>query len=239
MKLLFIRHGEPDYTVDSLTPKGFREAELLADRLEKETIRDFYISPLGRAQDTARVTLTRLSREGETLPWLREFPARVANPMWPTMSLPWDWMPLYWTEQPELYDRDGWRDNAIIKTGDVEKVYDEVTGSLDALIERYGYVRERGHYRVVGGGCADTIAFFCHFGITIVMLSHLLGISPTLGWQSFFFAPASITTVVTEERMEGAAAFRCIGAGDVSHLTDFGEPMSRSGLFRERFGDKD
>ena len=29
MKLLLIRHGDPDYTHDSLTEKGQREAELL------------------------------------------------------------------------------------------------------------------------------------------------------------------------------------------------------------------
>ena len=32
MKLIFIRHGEPDYEADSLTEKGWREAELLAKR---------------------------------------------------------------------------------------------------------------------------------------------------------------------------------------------------------------
>ena len=32
MKLLIIRHGDPDYETDSLTQQGWREAELLADR---------------------------------------------------------------------------------------------------------------------------------------------------------------------------------------------------------------
>ncbi len=27
MKLLIVRHGDPDYSIDSLTPKGWREAE--------------------------------------------------------------------------------------------------------------------------------------------------------------------------------------------------------------------
>ena len=35
MKLLLIRHGEPDYTIDSLTEKGWKEAELLAERISK------------------------------------------------------------------------------------------------------------------------------------------------------------------------------------------------------------
>ena len=29
MKLLIVRHGDPDYSIDSLTRKGFRESELL------------------------------------------------------------------------------------------------------------------------------------------------------------------------------------------------------------------
>ena len=36
MKLLIIRHGEPDYTIDSLTEKGWREAEYLSEMLVKQ-----------------------------------------------------------------------------------------------------------------------------------------------------------------------------------------------------------
>ena len=53
MRILLIRHAEPDYSVDSLTPKGRVEAELLSRRLIRYDIRDFYVSPLGRAKDTA------------------------------------------------------------------------------------------------------------------------------------------------------------------------------------------
>ena len=30
MKLLIVRHAEPDYSIDSLTEKGWREAEYLS-----------------------------------------------------------------------------------------------------------------------------------------------------------------------------------------------------------------
>ena len=33
MRIIFIRHGEPDYDNNTLTEKGFREAELLKDRI--------------------------------------------------------------------------------------------------------------------------------------------------------------------------------------------------------------
>ncbi len=46
MKLIFIRHGEPDYSIDSLTEKGWREAELLSKKLSKLDIKDFYVTSL-------------------------------------------------------------------------------------------------------------------------------------------------------------------------------------------------
>ena len=70
MKLMFVRHAEPEYKHDSLTLKGHREAQLLSLRLAKLDVRDFYASPLGRAQETARYTLERTHRTAETLPWL-------------------------------------------------------------------------------------------------------------------------------------------------------------------------
>ena len=50
MKLIFVRHGDPDYTLDSLTEKGWREAEILAERISSFDVDDFYCSPLGRAR---------------------------------------------------------------------------------------------------------------------------------------------------------------------------------------------
>ena len=60
MKLLLIRHGDPNYDIDSLTEKGWKEAALLAERMAKLKIRTFYVSPLGRAKDTASLTLQKM-----------------------------------------------------------------------------------------------------------------------------------------------------------------------------------
>ena len=81
MKLVFIRHGDPDYSIDSLTPRGWKEAEALAARVAQWEVDDFYVSPLGRAQDTAKVSLDAIGRTAETLDWLREFYVEVDNPV--------------------------------------------------------------------------------------------------------------------------------------------------------------
>ena len=53
MRILLIRHGDPDYEHDTLTEKGRREAELLAKRASSLAMGSCYQSPLGRAMDTA------------------------------------------------------------------------------------------------------------------------------------------------------------------------------------------
>ena len=45
MKLVFVRHGDPDYVHDSLTAKGRVEAEILSGRIAGMKVRDFYCSP--------------------------------------------------------------------------------------------------------------------------------------------------------------------------------------------------
>ena len=43
MRILIIRHGDPDYINDTLTEKGHREAELLAERLAGEDIKKIFV----------------------------------------------------------------------------------------------------------------------------------------------------------------------------------------------------
>ena len=75
MRLLFYRHGDPDYAIDGLTDKGKREAELLAEHIRSMNIDDIYVSPLGRAQATAEYSLKASGKEAVTCEWLQEFPA--------------------------------------------------------------------------------------------------------------------------------------------------------------------
>ena len=80
MKILIIRHGDPDYEIDSVTEKGKREVLLLRDRLLKQNIGDIYCSPLGRAKATAEPTLKALGKTAEICDWLREFDGYITDP---------------------------------------------------------------------------------------------------------------------------------------------------------------
>ena len=77
MRLLFIRHAEPDYATDSLTEKGRREAALLAKAIPSLRIDHCFVSPLGRARETASLCLNPIGKEAQTMDWLEEFDAPV------------------------------------------------------------------------------------------------------------------------------------------------------------------
>ena len=122
MKIIFIRHGEPNYEIDSLTEKGWREAELLSKRTAKWNVTDFYCSPLGRAKDTASFTLKNADREAKILPWLREFDAPVIDPETGKRRIPWDFLPDVLDANRDLYDNHLWTKNPIMQTGNGRKL---------------------------------------------------------------------------------------------------------------------
>lgn len=238
MKLIIIRHGDPDYSIDSLTQKGWREAELLSNRISTMDVKKFYVSPLGRAKDTASITLKKLNRNAEVLPWLREFHAPLIDEKTGEEHLPWDWLPTDWTEVNEYYDKNLWYTVPLMQSGHVIEEAMLVYTGLDEILKKHGYEREGKIYRAVKPN-NDTIILFCHFGVECLMLGHLLGISPMVLWHGFCAAPTSVTTVITEERRKGIAYFRMSSFGDISHLYVAGEEPAFAARFCETYDNMD
>lgn len=241
MRMILIRHGDPNYKKDSLTEKGIREAQLLSDRTALwNDITDIYCSPYRRAQETAAYSLECLKKDAVTLPWLHEFDYVIDDPVTGRHGVPWDFMPEYWTEIPEMYDKKGWRETEIYRSNPaLLPAYDDVCQNLDELLASYGYTRYHNYYKTdrteMPASQDATIVCFCHLGIILVMLSHLLGISPAVLLHSFYIAPTSVTVLATEERIPGSASFRVQVIGDTSHLRIGNEPVSTSGYFTDTF----
>ena len=237
MKILLIRHGEPDYAIDSLTPKGWREANLLADRLiSPPPAEGYYCSPLGRAKDTAKPTMERLGKDLEILDWLREFRAAIADPETGNRRMPWDLKPCFWREDPILLDGNRWLEHPLMNsdTPTPAQVYKETCDGLDALLARHGYVKEGALYRCENNR-EGTIVLFCHMALAMTIIGYLTNVSPFLLWHGFCMPPSSVTTLVTEERTKGLVSFRCFQMGDTSHLALGNEPPSRMAMFQEVF----
>ena len=235
MRILLIRHAEPDYTVDSLTPKGRVEAELLSRRLAKYDIRDFYVSPLGRARDTATYTLDKMKRKAEILPWLHEFMGSYPDPETGKRRIvAWDVKPRIWTAFPGVSDIGSWYKAPVFERGNVREIWEQTVCGVDALLARYGYSKD-GPVWYSEANQDFTIALFCHFGIAMAVLGYLTDISPMVLWHRTICLPSSVTEVVTEERIKGEVSFRLTKLGDLTHLEAAGERRSTAGLFPECF----
>ena len=255
MRIIFVRHGEPDYRTDSLTEKGKREAELLAKRAKNWKIKDAYVSPFGRAQETAAPTLKALNMEATTMPWLREYSYQVENKVCDRMSCPWDFIPSQVYEDPKMTSIDEWMSvGPNVTNPDVEANYPIVIEGLDKLIEKYGYercgkyyIRKDGRERFIQSTVKDkcfctaddlpeddsepTILVVCHFGIICLMLSHLLNIPFELLTHGFILPTSSVTIVNTEERWSNEVSFRVQAMGDCTHLISENEPVSNAGSY--------
>lgn len=255
MRIIFVRHGEPDYRVDSLKEKGKREAELLAGRAVNWPIKDIYVSPFGRAQETVAPTAKVLGIEPETLPWLREYSYQIEQPGHKKSGCPWDFISSELWKDPKLTSMDEWIDALPMQSNpEIAKNYPVVISSLDALIEKYGYerydhyyIRKDGRERFLTGTIYDghkitiedypeddnepTIMIVCHFGVICLMLSHLLNIPFELITSGFYLPTGSVTIVNTEERWGREVSFRVQVAGDCAHLVNAGEPISNAGSF--------
>lgn len=253
MRILIFRHGDPNYEIDGLTDKGKVEAELLAKQIKSFGIDEAYVSPLGRARATADYSLKELGVEAEVLDWLREFPAyfdankadletrgayknelKIGSDGTYEKRIVWDMMPSYFAEHPEVFDAKAWRDSEVAKASNILEIYDHVIECFDEFLKGQGYERSGNVYKVNDGN-EKVIAFFCHFGITCVLLSRLWNVSPFVPMQFLAMAPTSLTEIVTEEREKGIAIFRTLRIGDITHLTVGNEEPSFSARFCERF----
>ena len=237
MKLLFVRHGDPDYEHDCLTARGKKEAEALAGRLAQTEIDAFYLSPLGRAQETAQPTLAAKGMTGTTCEWLREFEAPIYRPDADgALKITWDWLPQDWVSMNEFYSVDTWLSAPVMRRTHVDTQYNWVCKELDAVLAKYGYERDGKLYRVRKESKA-TVCFVCHYGVACVMLSHLLSISPILLWHGLVAQPASVSSLATEERRQGIATFRMNHYGDTSHIEEAGLPANYKACFAEVYSD--
>lgn len=235
MEIYIVRHCDPDYEHDSLTDKGRIEAELLSKRLCKIPFKKAYVSPLGRAQLTAKYTLDKNGMQGETKEWLREFEGTVwESPIRKKQC--WDRLPSYWTQYDEYYSYDQWLDVKLMKKGDVKKHYKKVCEGIDEIIASHGYVHDGRLFKAVKPN-NDKIVLFCHFGVEAVILSHIFNVSPMILWHNFRALPSTVTRLVTEEREEGTAIFTALYFGDISHLYAGDEEPSFAARFCEQYTD--
>lgn len=236
MRIIIIRHADPDYAADNLTKDGLCEAKLLAQRLLKTDIDKIYCSVLGRAKATIAPYLELSGKTVEYKDWLREFDVPVKIPYLKKEKSCWDLLPDFVNRNTVLYNPEKWHTARFIKKSNLFCEYNRVCDEFDKILKDNGYERNGVNYTVHNSN-HKTLVFCCHYGVGSVLLSHLLNCSPYTFWQNTVLLPSSVTTLHTEEREKGTASMRCAGIGDVSHLYAGNREPSFAARFCECFDD--
>lgn len=173
MRIIFVRHGEPDYERDCLTETGKKQAAAAANRLAREGIAEIYASPMGRAVQTAAFTAKRLNLPVQTLDFMHEI--SWGGPGIPQEGHPWtvsDWMIAQ--EDFDFYHTD-WREHPYYKNNIAVRYLNEISAQFDAFIRRQGYRHEGTRY-FCETDRQKTVAVFSHGGSGACVLSHLLAL---------------------------------------------------------------
>lgn len=247
MLLFYIRHGDPIYHPDSLTPLGHRQAESVAKRLALFGIDEIYSSTSTRAMQTAQPTCEYLGKELKTLDWMHEsYAFRDMSIQIDEKVKTWCWShPKYskifasrevrdmgdrWYEHPEL---------AEFKLGDT---CSRVGTELDKWLSELGleHDREQGLYKVTGDVKEKRIALFAHEGVGKVFMSELLDIPFPYYAAHFEMKHTGMTVISFDEGQRydfgGYARARVLTVSNDSHLYRDGIPTNHASTFiRERY----
>lgn len=263
MRIIFIRHGQPDYKTDTLDEVGVKEAQALVARTSKWKVDQFYVSPLGRAQETAAPTLAALGQTAITIPWLQEFNVRIEDPLTNEAHCAWDLMPQTYAVDPVMYDPMDWvHSECYSRYPDIAARWQEIREGMDEILAGYGYIRNgvwydfvdpTGHvnpagvddimlhgthnYEIRDEDDEKTIVMVCHFGVTCVILGYLMNISPVTLWHTTCIPTTGVTVVNAEKRLDNVAHWRMQSLGDTRHLQEAGLPVSGYAAFSPLFQD--
>ncbi len=173
MRIIFVRHGEPDYEHDCLTETGRLQAAAAAERLAGEGISAIFSSPNGRARETADYTARRLSLPVTVLDYMHEI--SWGGPDIPEKGHPWTLGDRLLTEQNFDFYAQDWRKHPWFAENIATGCLDMISEKFDAFLLSRGW-RYDGRRFFCSGGTDETIALFSHGGSGACVLSHLLSL---------------------------------------------------------------
>ena len=228
MLFFYIRHGDPIYKPDSLTPLGERQAEALAKRLALYGLDEIYSSTSERARLTAMPTCELLKKEPILLDWAKEDYAFRALTVEREGKKNWifaDREMRKFFHTPEIRALgDRWHEHPSIAAYQYGKGIERIQNESDAFFASLGYEHDRGTgtYRAVAPH-DRRIALFAHQGFGLAFLSCLLDI-PYPQFATHFDMGHSGMTVIEFRDEDGISIPRVCTLANDSHLYREGLP---------------
>ena len=175
MRIIFVRHGHPDYAHDCLTELGRKHAAAAVLRLQDEGIEAIYSSTHGRAMETASHLADALHLPVTGCDFMREinWGSVDGEPLFAD-GHPWDTADRMVAQGESLVDFD-WQNSETFRRNRVVQCVEKVAAGTDAWLATLGYTREGLYYRA-GKDTKRTIAAFGHGGASTAILAHLFNL---------------------------------------------------------------
>ncbi|MBQ7573130.1 MAG: histidine phosphatase family protein [Clostridia bacterium] len=236
MLLFYIRHGDPIYDPDSLTPLGNRQAEAVAKRLAVYGIDEIYSSTSNRAQLTAKPTAELLKKDihlldfcNEKYVW-NEFAIDDGNGCGWIFSKRQFRRSLTSTEVAMLGDR--WYEHPGFQEYKFKEGIQRVNRELDGFIAKLGYEHDRDQrvYRALSPN-DKRIALFAHQGFGISFLSSILDIPYPIVATHFDMCHSGMT-VIEFYNEDGIVIPKALSISNDSHIYREGLPMNYNNAIR-------
>ena len=220
MRLIFVRHGEPDYANDCLTENGRHQAACTAERLRDEPISAIYASPMGRTVETASFTANKHGLDVQRLDFMHEIDWGTAGDATevPYGGHPWTLGYKLLTENPELVGSPArWREHPYFRDNRCLACYDRIAAEFDTFLEGFGLYRKNGLYEC-RKACEDTIALFAHGGSGAVMFAHVLHLPFPFVLTTLPYGVCSVSVLLFESKAGGMVIPRLELFNDMAHL---------------------
>ncbi len=237
MLFFYIRHGDPIYDPDSLTPLGMRQAEAVAKRLSMHGIHKIYSSTSERAQLTSQPTCEMLKLDRELVDFAHEDHA------WHTLTViskdgyrRWgfedkDTRRLFTSPEMKALG-DKWYEHPALEGYKFKEGIERVQTESDKFFSALGYdhIKGTGTYRVRENNAAR-VALFAHQGFGLAFLSSILDINYPQFCTHFDFCHTGMTVIEFADE-DGVSIPRVLTHSSDSHIYREGLPTAYNNITR-------
>lgn len=219
MLLYIIRHGEPNYQTDSLTPIGRVQAEAVGERLARLKMDQVFSSPMGRAQETAAPLCRLLGLPCEIEPWAHEIGDELLT-CWPdgqpksVSRLP---RTVFRAENAHLLPYDRAAESEGLRHTRMNEALSFLEEQGHQFLSRLGYQYENGVYRILRPN-EKKVALFCHAAFSRAWISILLRIPLNVMWAGLDYDLTGVTALEFTNEPDGRTVPLCRYYNDTSHL---------------------
>ena len=201
MLLYLIRHGDPIYDPDSLTPLGHRQAEAIGKRLSQRGLDRIYASSSTRAMQTAQPTAEMLKMNVAVLDWCSEVHTwRELTCHYPDGRTDWcfhdpEIVRLFQSAEILALGR-RWYDHPAFENTTFALGMERVQRESDAFLRSLGYAHHLDeNCYTVDGVRRERIALFAHHGFGMAFLSCILDLPFPLLSTRFDISHSGMTVV--------------------------------------------